>query len=270
MTRGVVLFAFNSPDFNYIKMAEYTAKRINHFLDLPVTLITDHSSLISGFTFNFDKVITIDSDKSNNFQGRVWLNKGRYKCYELTPYEETLLLDVDYVVNSNTLLKTFDIMDDFCCHKNITFLMDKYGMTEKFDNIELNHQTLWATVINFKKTKRVQQIFECLKMVQENYKHYSQIHKFSIDTYRNDYGLTLACNIVNGHKIIPKDIIPWNLVHIGLNSKIYRNNSSLFNTEYTLLHDRTRNGKTKTEYMIIKDMDFHVIDKNVFLGLIDE
>ena len=38
MSRGAILFAFNSPKFNYYKMAEATAKRINHFLSMPVTL----------------------------------------------------------------------------------------------------------------------------------------------------------------------------------------------------------------------------------------
>ena len=35
VNRGVILFAFNSPRYNYYKMAEYTAKRVNHFLNLP-------------------------------------------------------------------------------------------------------------------------------------------------------------------------------------------------------------------------------------------
>ena len=36
MTKGALLFAFNSPKYNYYEMAVATAKRINHFLDLPV------------------------------------------------------------------------------------------------------------------------------------------------------------------------------------------------------------------------------------------
>jgi len=41
MTRGVLLFAFNSPKYNYYEMAEYNAKRINHYLNLPVTIVTE-------------------------------------------------------------------------------------------------------------------------------------------------------------------------------------------------------------------------------------
>lgn len=269
MSRGVVLFAFNSPNYDYYKMAEFTAKRVNYFLNLPVTLITDKNSKKSLDKKLFDKVITIDSDPNNTFQGRVWLNKGRYKCFDLTPYDETLLLDADYVVNSDRLLQTFNSMDDFCCHETISFLMNEYGKKEKLSN-ELSIPTLWATAVTFKKSNRVKQIFECLKMIQENYNHYADIHRFPVDMYRNDYALTLAWRIVNGHSHVDSDIIPWNLIHIGPNTSVYKNNDKFYDTEYTVVFDRWKRGKVKKEYITIKDMDFHVIDKDVFLEIINE
>ena len=45
MSKGAILFAFNSPKFNYYDMAVATAKRINHFLNIPVTLFTDEESI---------------------------------------------------------------------------------------------------------------------------------------------------------------------------------------------------------------------------------
>jgi hypothetical protein len=267
MTRGVLLFAFNSPEYNYVKMAEFTAQRVNHFLKLPSTLITDKASLKTVTDNIFDKVIVIDSDNNNQLQGRVWLNKGRYRSYELSPYDETLLLDVDYVVNSDKLNKTFEIMDDFVCHKTITFLMNEYNKKEYLGE-GINLPTVWATVITFRKTQRVKQIFECLKMVQENYEHYANIHKFSIDTYRNDYGLTLALRIANGHIDVISDIIPWNLMHIGPKTFVYKNNDDLYNTEYTIVYDKWLRNKIKKEYIIVKDMDFHIINKDIFMDLL--
>ena len=267
MNRGVLLFAFNSPKYNYVKMAEFTAKRVSYFLKLPSTLITDKASLDSVTDSLFDKIIVIDSDSNNQFQGRVWLNKGRYRSYELSPYDETLLLDVDYVVNSNTLNKTFEIMDDFVCHETITFLMNEYNKKEYLGE-GINLPSLWATVVAFKKTNRVKQIFECLKMVQENYQHYANIHKFSTDTYRNDYGLTLAMRIANGHIQLTSDVIPWNLVHIGPKTYVYKNSDDAYNTEYTIIFDKWARNKIKKEYMIVKDMDFHIINKDIFMSLI--
>jgi hypothetical protein len=268
MTRGVLLFAFNSPDYDYVKMAEFTAKRAKHFLKLPSTVVTDTFSLKNLNEELFDKVIIVDSDDTNNFQGRVWLNKGRYQAYDLSPYDETLLLDVDYIINSNTLLKVFELMDDFICHESITYLMNEYDKKEYF-NPKLSISSLWATVIGFKKTKRVKQIFELLRMVQENYTHYGNLYKFSTDMYRNDYGLTIGWKIANGHFNVKSDILPWNLIHIGPKTYVYKNSSNDFNTEYTIIFDKWFKNKIKKEYITIKDMDFHIINKDIVVDLIE-
>ena len=104
MSKGVILFAFNSPKFNYYDMAVATAKRINHFLNLPVTLVTDETSIPTDPNYVFDKTITVTPDKNNKRDWGIWINKGRYQAYELSPYDETILLDTDYLVNSNKLL----------------------------------------------------------------------------------------------------------------------------------------------------------------------
>jgi hypothetical protein len=266
MSRGAILFAFNSPKFDYYKMAVATAKRINHFLDMPVTVITDNDS-ITDTTYQFDNLITVEPDKSNYKEKQVWINKGRYQAYEFSPYDETLLLDTDYMVNSNKLLCLFDYYDDFCCHDTTSYLMDLKASQEILSAYSL--KTLWATVVLFKKTKRAKQIFECLEMIQKNYNHYANIHNFVGGVYRNDYALTLALRIVNGHTSLKRDVIPWNLVHVGnKNIHIYRNNSDEFNTEYTVLYDNWQRGKIRKEYNIIKDTDFHVMNKENFMELI--
>lgn len=266
MTRGVVLFAFNSPNYDYYRMAEYTANRINHFLGLPVTVITNEKSLLSSSGYKFDKVITTDADPTNNFRNIIWINKGRYKAYDLSPYDETLVLDSDYMVNSDKLNKVFDVMDDFACHDTTKYLMYTDTGEETLGPHSCN--TLWATVIGFRKTKRVKQMFECLEMVQKNYQHYANIHGFPPEIYRNDYGLTLAHRIVNGHSYPKSDILPWSLTHIGLKTYVYHNHPYEYNTNYTILFDKWNRGKLKKEYITIKDTDFHVINKDIFVELI--
>ena len=101
-------------------MAEYTAQRINHFLNLPVTLVTDEASCASSTGYTFDKVVKVEPDKNNNRDWGIWINKGRYQAYDLSPYDETLLLDVDYMVNSDKLSKCFEIYDDCCANPHPT------------------------------------------------------------------------------------------------------------------------------------------------------
>ena len=108
MSKGALLFAFNSPKYNYFEMAVATAKRINHFLDLPVTIVTDINSMPIKQLYKFDNVVLTTGDKTNIREHSMWLNKGRYRAYEFSPYDETILLDTDYMINSNVLLKTYE------------------------------------------------------------------------------------------------------------------------------------------------------------------
>lgn len=266
MSRGALLFAFNSPKFNYYDMAVATAKRVNHFWDMPVTIVTDEKSLPENQKYTFDNTVIVEPERDNVRDWGAWYNKGRFQAYEFSPYEETILLDTDYMVNSDRVLQVFDYYDDFCCHDTTSYLMQPGVAQEVLSSYSF--KTLWATVVAFKKTSRAKQIFDCLGMVQKNYDHYANIHSFVGGTYRNDYGLTLALRIVNGHSDNKQDIIPWNLIHVGKNTAIYRNSDDEFNTEYTVMFDHWHRGKIRKEYMTIKDVDFHVMNKENFMELI--
>lgn len=266
MSRGAILFAFNSPKFNYYSMAVATAKRINHFLNLPVTIVTNNESIPTDITYTFDKTIVTEADKNNIREHQIWINKGRYQAYELSPYDETILLDTDYMINSDSLLQTFNTYEDFCCHDTTSFLMQP-GVPQEVLSA-YSFKTLWATVVTFKKSTRAKQIFECLEMVQKNYDHYCDLHSFVGGVYRNDYALTLALRIANGHTDNLQDIIPWNLLHVGKNTNIYRNSDDEFNAEYTVMYDNWQRGKVRKEYITIKDTDFHVMNKENFMELI--
>lgn len=254
MSRGVLLFAFNNGFVDYYKMAEETAKRIDRFLKLPVTIVTDSESIPETLNYQFDNTILADKQTGNIKLNKAWNNKGRYRAYELTPYDETLILDTDYLVNSDLLLKPFELYDDFMCHKDTSFLMIKDPQQEMVS--PSTFQTLWATVIYFKKTERTKQIFECLKMVQDNYGHYVNLFNIPSITFRNDYALTISLRIVNGHRDNPRDIIPWPLVHLNHQVYAYRDTD----TKYTLIKDK--------QYIVISDTDFHLLNKDNFMELV--
>lgn len=269
MTRGVILFAFNSVKYNYYDMALHTKKRVEHFLKLPVTLVTDEDSIPADYELHgWDQITFTTPDKDNFRDWGQWINKGRYMAYELSPYDETILLDVDYVINSDKLLTLFNFDTDFCCHNRTNFLMHPGAPQEVLS--AYSYDTLWATVVMFKKTNRAEQIFKCLEMVQKNYDHYANIHNFISGVYRNDYALTLALRIVDGHCVDPRSFIPWDLLHVGKNTQVYRDRETEFNTEYTVMFDNWQRGKIRKEYINIKDMDFHVMNKDLYLEMIDE
>ena len=249
-SKGVILIAHNSPNTNYYEIACFTAQRVKKFLNLPVTLITDKESVQDKKEY-FDKIIFTSIDDTNSKNNKLWLNKGRYKVYELSPYDETLLLDVDYIINSPKLNELFDFDTDFMCFKNTFILLNENQDQEKLSKSSL--ETLWATVIKFKKTNRVKQIFNMVEMVQNNYYHYSQIYGFLPMPYRNDYALTIAVKTVNGHLENAKDYIPWSLVHIDEGYNLEYINDTSYKVSKII--------NQKNYYIEVTNKDFHVIDK---------
>ena len=265
MKKGVLLFAYNNEECDYYTMAVATARRINHFLDLPVSIVTTKDYAYPDPAI--DQLIFQAPDNSNKKDGLLWNNTGRFNAWTLTPYDETIVLDADYVVNSRKLLKVFDFYDDFCCHDKTSFLMIPDAEQEYLSKLSL--RSVWATVMYFKKTKRSRHIFQCMRMIQNNFQHYANIHNFVSATYRNDYSLTLALRIVNGHTDNKQDFIPWNLVHVGKSTRVihHENFDRVKNTEFLINYDNWKNNKIKKEYMIVKDMDFHMLNKENFIGL---
>ena len=74
MTRGALLFAFNSPKYDYYAMAEHTAKRINHFLNMPVTLVRFFPSPCPSVRPNGQEEEKRKANKNSSSRSRVELS----------------------------------------------------------------------------------------------------------------------------------------------------------------------------------------------------
>ena len=113
MSQGVVLIARNNTEIDYIKQAVFLAKRITHYLDIPVSVITDSEDYLkNSFDYTvFDQIISIPwTEVKNNrifFDGSLahktapFKNDIRDQVYDLSPYDETLLLDTDYIISND-------------------------------------------------------------------------------------------------------------------------------------------------------------------------
>ena len=105
-SRGVLLFAFNTSKIDYVEIACRSARLVKHTLNLPVTLVTEQGTVADGF----DQVIYIDNSLQNYKIGErgAWRNGDRWQAYNLSPYDETLLIDSDYLMLDQNLLKLFE------------------------------------------------------------------------------------------------------------------------------------------------------------------
>lgn len=206
-SRGVVLFAFNST-INYVQIAEKCAKLVEYYLKLPVTLITDSAEQI---TYKFDHVIlaknTVDNYKSA-FNSILWRNANRYQAYKLSPYNETLLIDSDYLILNNSILKLFDQTSDYQIMQYNQTLSQNWNLD--MGNTSLPY--LWATVIMFNKTLKSKQLFDLVGRIQQNYNYYIKLFNIREHNFRNDYAFTIANLILNGYDINTEYNIPWTML----------------------------------------------------------
>lgn len=205
-SRGAVLFAFNTSTINYVKIAEHAARLINHTLGLPTTLITD-SSLVSN---QFDQIIYVDHTITNykNLEQSEWRNADRYNAYNLSPYDETLLLDSDYLQLDTSLLKLFDLDFDYKLQHNNHLVED----TSRFIMGDTSLPYVWATVVAFRKTDKSRMLFELVGRVQRNYRYYCKLYNIAQRNFRNDYAFAIANSIVNGYDLGVDQSIPWTML----------------------------------------------------------
>ena len=207
-TRGVVVFAFNTETVDYVKIADCTSQLASMRLDLPITLITDHDA---DPKFRYDNIITIDKQGDNFRDGSVqWRNLGRHYAYALSPYQDTILLDTDYLVLDNSLNTLFETEFDYkLMHHNSNY---KGGVYEQMGNTSLPF--VWATVVLFRKSKRTELLFDLVAKIQRNYNYYRSLYNIREGNYRNDYAFAIANNILSGYSLNEDQGIPWRMFSI--------------------------------------------------------
>jgi hypothetical protein len=229
-SRGVVLFAFNTDTVDYELIAQRASRLITHSLGLPVTIITEQISKQTNVRVGYAN-------------GTQWFNGDRYRAYELSPYDETLLLDSDYLVLDNSLLKLLDTTVDY------TIMTDNQNfnqsMTGNMGEMSLNF--VWATAVLFKKTQRSKLLFDLVGRIQNNYRYYSKLYNIRERNFRNDYAFAIADNIINGY--VPSRGIPWTMMTVDntINRLEVKNNKIIIR-ELDTAH-------------VIPRQSLHIIDK---------
>lgn len=211
-SKGVLLFAFNSETVDYIKIADNASKLITKFLKLPVTLITDPDS---SPEFQYDKIIRVESKTGNvrlDRQNKIveWKNYDRFSAYDLSPYDETILIDSDYLVMDDSLLKLLEQPFDYRLQHR---MQTPLGInTDEMGPVSL--PMIWATVLLFRKSQKSKMFFDFISKIQKNYNYYRVLFGVRETNYRNDYAFSIANIVLNGYSVSSEQSIPWPLMTI--------------------------------------------------------
>jgi hypothetical protein len=255
MSKGVLIFAYNNETVDYLSMARWSARNINRHLGIPTAIVTNETFE----PLEFEQCIQVESPTTTQKRyfrdhkaAGIWYNTNRVSAYELSPWEHTLLLDSDYVVASDQLKVLFDIDQDFLAHRwayDITGNLPFDG-NRSFGTYQM--PMMWATVVAFRRSKKAQLIFDSMEMIRNNWNHYLQLYQIDEQTYRNDYALSIAMNIVNGHTL-SDPVIPWRLTTVTPETKLTQVVQDTYKIQYTTVDQKQR-------WMTVRQ-DFHAMCK---------
>lgn len=260
--RGVLIYAFNNERINYFQQAVWSADRIDRYLGLPVTIVTDeksqktakcqHDIILSAAESGGTRVFNPTQDA----RSAAWFNASRYQSWHITPYQETVVLDSDYVVCSDQLLNLFDSGISVTAMKHVYDATGRNGEQPYrwiSDQSRLHHY--WATVLYFRKDQTAEDFFSMMTMIKNNYQHYCDIYHLPNHPFRNDFAASIALNTVYGHRPDSIPEIPWTMATVFSDTRITQISDDCFDLHYDT-------GAEKKPYRTrISGQDFHFIDK---------
>ena len=96
MKQGVLLFCFNTPEVKYHRILERCVSLIKKNLKLEITVVTNFATYKELAPMGMINYKLIENETRNTLMGKPWYQTERHMAYELSPYDQTLLMDIDY------------------------------------------------------------------------------------------------------------------------------------------------------------------------------
>lgn len=256
MSNGCIIFAIDNDEFQYTKLADIAAGLVRKHLNLPTTIITNTKPDLKYADYILIEADQYTSRKIFNKTDYVdikWFNHTRPNVYELSPYDNTLLIDADYLVFDDSLKKLFETSEDFLCYRDVfdPTNQNKFAQSRMVSNYTI--QNAWATVCYFKKSDKAETIFDMMKYVRDNYNYYHKLLCVPESPYRNDYALALALHTLSGYGIHVKTI-PGKMFMLDLDIQLED-----FNKKRGLVYSYQKQGKNYVSYL--KDTNIHILGK---------
>lgn len=209
MTTGALIFAHNNTAIDYTKLAVFAAQRVIKFLNIPVSIVTDNPEWLESNYPNhpFENVIKVANEPASQklfYDGSIsskkleWKNASRYRAYDLSPYDRTLVLDSDFILNSDRLKIALERDTPFQIYRNS---FDITGWRDTTPYKRINHYSIpfyWATVFVFDKDPVIEAFFDLVTFIKNNWLYYRVLYSIEATAFRNDFAFSIAIHIMNG------------------------------------------------------------------------
>jgi hypothetical protein len=216
MTKGILMYAHNNRTVDYALMAVISAGLAKKNLQVPVSLVTDkstidwmiESNIYKKATEIFDQIIEVERPNTNNSRRLSdgidssivpFINSNRHSAWNLTPYDRTLLIDTDFLILSNRLQEFWDVDADVLIGDSINdiFGQIRLGYHDRYIS-DTGIKMYWATTVMFTKNENSKFFFELVNYIRDHYKHYADLFRFDNRQYRNDISFSVAKHILQG------------------------------------------------------------------------
>jgi hypothetical protein len=231
---GILLIAYNNGKIDYEKLALVAARCVKlHMNNNHVTLLTDQPTFdalkleltpsLAAQTFDHIIIDNVTHERNtrthrdspwNEFTTQ-FNNKNKHSIFNKSPYNKTLMIDVDYLIGNDTLDAVFDTDSEVAMYKHALSVRNyKPRIWEQKlhpDGIDM----WWSTAVYWRSDSELAKLFFGVwEHVKENYNYYKWLYKFPGVLFRTDYAVSIAVHILNGHR-------QGNLIH-ELPSKVMR------------------------------------------------
>jgi hypothetical protein len=246
MSKGVLLFCFDTEHTQYHKILERCVKLVKKNICNDITVVTNLETYIKLKPLGFINYKFIDPELGNTKLGKEWNNVDRHWAYDLSPYDVTLVMDIDYFPFTDNLRQFLDTGYDFLISKEAYDLTGRHSFDHRrWSMIPM----VWATVFVFKKGKKAKRIFDMVKYVKQNYRYFNEMYRIYSKNFRNDYAFAVALQQANG--FLNYDTLPIRLATLPTDCRIL---------EFT---DRGVAWQYNDEISHTQDQDVHILNKEV-------
>lgn len=214
--KGIILFSFNTPECEYSRITEKCIELLRiHCPDIPIVVVGDKIIKSANWT------ILSDDPPSNlhNLDGlKQWKNLARVDAYELSPFERTVVIDSDYLVYDDCIMKLFESNQSVLAHRSWCDL--NYLNVSNLPIGKSLLDMLWATVLMFDKSTEVKQMFTHWYDIIKNYQYYAGLFGLNKRMVRNDHAFTLAMAKIQNYGPVDHAIIPWDIITANQNIEV--------------------------------------------------
>ena len=246
MSKGVLLFCFDTADTKYHSILERCVTLVKKNLKLPITVVTNFKTFKKMKPMGFINYKFIEPELGNTKLGKEWNNVDRHMAYELSPYDTTLVMDIDYFCFTDNLLQFLDTDYDFLVPDTAYDLSGRNTFDQRrWSMIPM----VWATVLVFKKNHKVSKIFETVKYIKQYYSYFNDMYRVYSKNLRNDYLFAMALQQINGFTGYNK--LPLALPTLPPDCKVLK----ITDTGLAWKHD------DKISY--VENQDVHVLNKEL-------